>query len=241
MKFTLSTINDNGKTDIKHMKRLFRELNKDEYNFVTVRLRPHTINTTDIIVTANDYEFFASVCASLAFDDLEVSKMLFSLILKAIKSGETNVLYPLSSNKGAVYIRVNDFDLFDTWIINPIDIYVSRTVQQKTSRFIFNRYTKSKERDLIISVYYDYENRDFKIKELFRRDRFKTSVEDIFGSRESLYAFCLMHNSMPAKQYTIEHDHKTFEFVINYHGIIDPDDADNIYQNYVEANVDVEK
>lgn len=119
VKCIISISNKDLSNDVKAYKKIFKSLDMQDGDSITVRLRPHS-TIVDLFIETLRLDFFLDICKALITSKIESSKVVYSLLLEVFKLQTGRI--PKSCDKFDVWANISNVDGIENWIIYPIDI-----------------------------------------------------------------------------------------------------------------------
>lgn len=119
MKCIISISNKDLSNDVKKYKQIFKSLDVQDGDSITVRIRPHS-TIVDLFIETLRLDFFLDMCKALITSKIESSKAVYSLLLEVFKIQTGRITK--SCEKFDIWINLSNTDGLDKWILYPIDI-----------------------------------------------------------------------------------------------------------------------
>ena len=123
MKCIVSISNKDLSNDVKAYKRIFKSLDMQDGDSITVRIRPHS-TIVDLFIETLRLDFFLDICKALITSKIESSKAVYSLLLEVFKLQTIRI--PKSCKSFDIWINISNTDGLENWLLYPIDIRYHR-------------------------------------------------------------------------------------------------------------------
>ena len=119
MKCIISISNKDLSNDVKAYKRIFKSLDMQDDDSITVRIRPHS-TIVDLFIETLRLDFFLDICKALITSKIESSKAVYSLLLEVFKLQTIRI--SKSCKNFDIWINISNIEGLENWLLYPIDI-----------------------------------------------------------------------------------------------------------------------
>lgn len=163
MTITLTIVKEDNTHDMKAIKYTLKKyIKEDENNYITFSLRPHTM-ILKISITYNSYKYYFDIISALISSSNYYIQGIGLCLINIIKKSNEGVIEDHKKGYKISYKIINDNKEINSngFILFPIKVYIYKRIELQTM------YSYNTRDDLAnkLSVSYDYENKEFEIKE----------------------------------------------------------------------------